>query len=227
MLEMIVSLRRIMPGVLAFMFMLLLCPQASAHSIRCFASADGATISGYAWFGGGKRVLNVPYRAEAPDGTVLQQGQTNDNGEFSFTVKVRCDILVVVDAGSGHVARFTVKAASLPASLPEYGKAADAAQVSAPAPAVAKESDTAEAGAVAAAPVAEAELARLIAREVRAQIEPLRGDLEEYKEAQGMRDIIGGIGYLVGVCGIAFYFLGVRRQERRVRCGGEDKPGQC
>ena len=41
---------------------------------------------------------------------------------------------------------------------------------------------------------------------------PLRRELQEWRNQERLRDILGGIGYLLGMCGIAFYFLGTRRR---------------
>jgi nickel transport protein len=46
------------------------------------------------------------------------------------------------------------------------------------------------------------------------QIRGLREQIEGYEEQVRFRDVLGGIGYIFGVAGIAFYFLG-RRQQRR------------
>ena len=49
------------------------------------------------------------------------------------------------------------------------------------------------------------------------QLAALRRELAEFKEKQRFQDVLGGIGYLLGLAGVAFYFLGVRRSEQRKR----------
>lgn len=52
---------------------------------------------------------------------------------------------------------------------------------------------------------------------------PPRGDVpvspttndESYGQRPSLRDVLSGIGYIVGVPGIAFYFLGIRRRRSR------------
>ena len=46
------------------------------------------------------------------------------------------------------------------------------------------------------------------------KIVQLQNQLSGYEQKTRLRDVLGGIGYIVGVAGIAFYFLGVRRQQR-------------
>ena len=43
------------------------------------------------------------------------------------------------------------------------------------------------------------------------QIALLREQLEEQEHKRRLRDVLGGIGYIFGVAGVAFYFLGRRR----------------
>lgn len=43
-----------------------------------------------------------------------------------------------------------------------------------------------------------------------AEVAALRDQLHEYEQRVRLRDILGGIGYIVGIAGLAFYFLGVR-----------------
>jgi nickel transport protein len=43
----------------------------------------------------------------------------------------------------------------------------------------------------------------------------LRREFQDFRQEVRWHDVLGGIGYIVGVAGIAFYFLGVRRKELR------------
>ena len=47
------------------------------------------------------------------------------------------------------------------------------------------------------------------------QLAGLRADLDRYKNELRLRDVLGGVGYILGIMGIVFYFLGVRRKEKR------------
>jgi len=57
-------------------------------------------------------------------------------------------------------------------------------------------------------------LARVVERSVAMRVRPLARELKEFKEEVRFRDVLGGIGYIVGLAGLAFYFLGVRRRDR-------------
>ena len=49
---------------------------------------------------------------------------------------------------------------------------------------------------------------------LRAEIVELRREFADYRNSTRLRDVLGGIGYILGLAGLAFYFLGVRRKER-------------
>ncbi|SBW06640.1 conserved exported hypothetical protein [uncultured Alphaproteobacteria bacterium] len=87
--------------------------EALAHKMKVFASADGAEISGYAYFGGGNRAVGVRVVATA-DGAQAFAGTTDAEGRFAFRAARRADHLIVVDSGDGHLAQTVVPAADLP-----------------------------------------------------------------------------------------------------------------
>ncbi len=49
--------------------------------------------------------------------------------------------------------------------------------------------------------------------ELHEQIEELHEQLEAHDERVRLTDVIGGIGYIVGITGAAYYYLGARRKK--------------
>jgi len=49
--------------------------------------------------------------------------------------------------------------------------------------------------------------------ELHEQIEELHEQLKAHDEHVRLTDVIGGIGYIVGITGIAYYYLGGRRKK--------------
>lgn len=47
---------------------------------------------------------------------------------------------------------------------------------------------------------------------LQAQIAQLRKDVERYQAEIRLRDVLGGLGYILGLTGLAFYILGSRRK---------------
>lgn len=157
-----------------------------AHRMNLFALAEGPEIRGTLTFSGGGRGAGLPVRIEGPDGGLLAEVRTAGDGTFRFTATRRQDHRLSADSGDGHAAHFLVKAEELPASLPA-GQGAPPVPAAEPAP---------------AAPSSDLEAA--IAR----QIAPLRLQIEAYEQRIRWHDALGGIGYILGLAGITFFFLG-------------------
>ncbi|MGQ9368942.1 cobalt transporter CbiM [Azospirillum sp. ST 5-10] len=198
---------RVKPGILAAAALALAVlgsgNDAQAHKLKIFAAAEGAAVSGYAYFDAGTRAQDARVTAITPDGAVAFEGRTDARGSFRFEAQRRLDHRLAVDAGDGHQAWFTVRAAELPEGLPS-----GAAAGGAPPPATA-----APAAAAAAGTPAGEDLAALIERSVARQVRPLREDLDADREAVRLHDVLGGIGYIVGLAGLAY---GLANRSRRL-----------
>ena len=80
-------------------------------------AVEGDTIRGEAAFRDGAAVRHATVTVLGPAGESLGQTQTDEKGLFRFQPQRRVDHRLVVDAGGGHAAEFTVTAAELPARL--------------------------------------------------------------------------------------------------------------
>jgi len=177
---------------------------ARAHKLKVFAMGEGKAIAGYVYFPGGGRARGLTVRALASDGSKAGEATTNAEGEFTIPVAFRCDYELVAETADGHKATFTVKAADLAEELPALGAA--------------EPKPTTRAGAAPKAPSTsvtppDADLRARVAQAVRDEVRPLREQIERYEERRRLHDILGGIGYIMGLGGLAFYFLGRRRRD--------------
>jgi nickel transport protein len=212
---------------------------AFAHKVVVFGTGQGKAIEGEVYFHGGAPGRNVKVSLVDPDGRTVGVTTTDDEGRFRFPVQFRCDYKLIADAGEGHGAEYTVPADELPESLPPPGepggspgggaaeaKAAtaagheqDAASPSLPGeevspPSSGKETAQSEPNQT---PIAGIDYGDLKA-EIRAlgkQLAALRSDLNKYENQTRFHDVLGSLGYIFGIMGVAFYFLGVRRKEKR------------
>jgi len=190
-----------------------------AHKVEVFAEVEGTTIQGMVYFRGGTPVQDAKVEAFAPDGKKLGETTTDAKGEFALAAKYRCDVRLVVNAGGGHGAEGKVGADELPKELPPYGGASPADQEM-PTPEEdpgheaepAVEASPAPADAAPATPE-EARLQKLIEAAVREQVRPLERKLAKYQEKIRLSDVLGGIGYILGITGLLFFFLGARRKR--------------
>ncbi|MBK8175067.1 MAG: hypothetical protein IPK66_07315 [Rhodospirillales bacterium] len=184
---------------------------AYAHKLKVFATAVGPRIDGSAYFVGGGPARGAKIVVATPGGETLALLQTDDDGKFAITATRRVDHVIIVDCGDGHVARFVIAAEDLPASLPESSQAGAQAAVN---PNVSRPSvEEAMQPAGKAGPEA---LPDAVAAAVAAQIRPLREQLNAFEDEVQLRDILGGLGYILGLAGLAAW-LRARQRERARR----------
>ncbi len=184
---------------------------AHAHKLKLFATAEGKTISGYAYLSGGARLRDQTVQVLSPGGDKLGEIKTNDNGEFVFMVTYKCDHLLRIDAGDGHAASFVVKAHELPDDLPVLGSSAKGS---------AEPSAEAMTDDMIVQPASPRETEKAIANALSKQIRPLREQLDRLEDTIRLRDVFGGIGYILGITGIMFYFLGRRKADNNKGSAG-------
>jgi len=193
-------------AILLGMFLLVAAPPALAHKLKLFAWVEGGRIVGSVYFPGGGVARGVTVSVLDSNGRKLGETKTDEKGEFAFVPTVRCDHVFVASSGDGHRAEFTLTAAELP---PEAGlqpvangdSPAEPATLNAekePGPAVSPPSR---------APLTPAEIEQAVSSAVQCEMNRLRQQLDRQAEERRLRDILGGIGYIFGLGGIALYFL--------------------
>lgn len=200
---------------------------ALAHKVNVFAVAEGGAVSGEGYFSGGAKAQNVPVEIHDASGAVIAQGVTEKDGTFKITIpaSVSPPLKIVLKAGDGHQNDFTLTAKDLgqgaPAPAPATSAQAPGATqastssgaASAPPATIAAQVVVPASGSSAPSPLDEAKLAALVeaavSKAVDEKVAPLRLQLSRMAEADQparMRDIIGGIGWIIGLVGIAAWF---------------------
>lgn len=188
---------------------------ALGHRVLVYAYAEGETIHTESKFVGSGPVQQGPVKVLAQQsGNVLLTGTTDNQGRFSFKVPAeaaaqRVDLLIVVEASLGHRGEWLLKADDY---LPGAERAAPSAAAIAPATAPA---------APAAAPLDPAMVTidrqvfeETLNRALERQLAPIKAMLAESRQDRiTLTDIIGGIGYILGIFGLLGYFLSRKRQK--------------
>ena len=174
------------------------CP-AWAHKIKVFATGEGTTIEGSVYFPGGGKARNVTVTVLDPSQKPLGETTTDENGEFTFETTVRCDHTFVVTTGDGHRAEYTVSAEELAGRLRE--------------PTPVSSSKTADGPPLPPSISSPDDLPKLVERAVSRQIRPLREQLDRYEEKVRLHDVLGGIGYIMGIMALVLYFKRKQNQS--------------
>jgi nickel transport protein len=177
---------------------------ARAHKVNVFAHVEGDTVITESYFNDGRKCRDSTIEVFDKHGHKLAEGKTDAEGRFSFQPSVRTDLVIRLTASMGHRAEYTVLASDLPEKLPAAPGAAAHHVEDAPA-----DNGHSHAGEDEHATDIEDAVERVVAR----QLAPIRRELEESRRRRRFSDVVGGIGYIVGVMGVIFYFLGRRRRE--------------
>ncbi len=180
--------------------LLLPSPLLQAHLLKVFASAEGSRIDGSAYFVGGTKASGATITVRTPSGRVLAVLHPDADGQFSYTATTRADHVIVADTGDGHRAQWTVRADELAGVLPAPAGNVENPQ---PHPEPAKP-------AAAPPPDTEAHLVVVVERAVARQVRPLREELQAYQDRIWMHDVLGGLGYILGLAGLVMWWRGRR-----------------
>jgi nickel transport protein len=227
----------------AVLAVFLLTGPALAHRVNMFAYVEGDEVVVECSYSRSERVRFGDVEVtNAATGALLLTGKTDEKGTFRFPVPpaaraAKADLKIVLRAGEGHQTGGVIKAdeylsAAPAATVQPAPAAAPAMSENAPVLPAAKPSDaptgvspTAQMAApLQAAPTTPqagvgvgmdpAALEALVERAVEKKIAPLRAMLVGEKEkGPGLTEIIGGIGWLVGLAGVAAFVDS--RQKRR------------
>lgn len=184
--------------------LLLLPLAAQAHKLSIFAWPEGSEIRGEVKFSGGRKAKNVQIAVQnAADHAVLAETASDENGAFRFALpdqaqQARPDLLIVANGGEGHRGEWLLEAADYAPARP----------VETAAPAA-----SAQAGSASTAGLNEQQIRRVIAEEMSKALSPIRQSLAEHLNPEpSLRDILGGLGWLIGLAGMAAW-----AQSRRTK----------
>lgn len=185
--------------------------QVQAHSVKVFAYPEGRTISGYGYFTGAGRTKKATIMLLTPEEKEIARTESNEKGEFQFEITSYQNYKLRLDAGEGHVAFFDIKARDLDKALFESPqKGTESTPQAAPGQIVAAESsqNMMQNRVPLGSQLTKADIDQIVARHVR----PLREQIETSDEKRRFNDILGSIGYIIGIMGLIAFW-----QARRVK----------
>lgn len=186
-------------------------------AVLCLACADAVSahrVNIFAWLEGGNVAVECSFRRNTPvrEGTVtvfddtngeeLLRGTTDADGKFSFpvpqAVREGHGLRIRINAGEGHQNEWHMEAAEFAGLAPA---AATPPPAAAPAPA------RTEATPEQVVTVGREELTAIVNSALERQLGPLRRELAaRNEEGPRLQDIVGGLGWIMGLAGMGLYF---------------------
>ena len=199
--------------LLSFFFCLLVTP-ALAHKVRIFAYGEGNTIVGETAFSGGRAPKDSEIIVQdASGGRTLFTCRTDDNGDFRFPIpeearQDRLDLRIIINVGEGHRGEWLLAA-------DEYlddEQQDETVATSAPD----KIAEVARAGNPTRTISADQELIRRVVEQAMdKKLGPIKHMLvQSLDQGPRFQDILGGIGYLIGMAGIIAYFKSKKGEKK-------------
>jgi nickel transport protein len=194
--------------------LLLLVAPCHAHRVNVFAWVEGDTVHTESSFPGGRQVKEGKIAVyDDQTGQKLLDGQTDEAGKFSFKVPRQSPLRIELTAGMGHKNEWIVRAEEIAAGgggmaqPPETGRASG--------PAVPKTGDALAVPASTAA-VDAMQLEKTVERVLDRKLTPLMKMMAESRRHRTtFQDVIGGIGYIIGLAGLGAY-IHYRRKIREL-----------
>ncbi len=185
--------------ILIFIFLIIIIMDVSvfAHKVNIFAYVEGGKIYTESYFNDGKKCVDSKIEVFDNQENKLLEGLTDEEGIFCFEAPpedvINGDLKLVLTASMGHRAEYTIPANELRgvAGLTQEKSEESVSKVS-------------------------PEISSFDLKEIQSLIEvaldeKLKPMMREIKKSQEDRisptEIIGGIGYIIGIFGIIAYFL--------------------
>lgn len=189
--------------ILIFTFLIIIMMDVSvfAHKVNIFAYVEGEKIYTESYFNDGKKCIDSKIEVFDNQGNKLLEGLTDKEGEFSFEVPLEDEnSKIVLTASMGHRAEYSISADEIRGSVGLIKEENEE-----PVSIVFPETSSVDLK----------EIQSIIEDTLDEKLKPIMREIIEIKKSQEDRisptEIIGGIGYIIGIFGIAAYFLSRKR----------------
>ncbi len=184
----------------------LLTSQAEAHKIRVFAYENNGEIVTEAKFSSGRPAKQVAIEVIAANKTTLLSGKTDNNGEYRFSTDMiplgnAGNLTIIANDGAGHRGTWSLEEADYLGTAPDHSHPPEE-----PSPTTSQVNDTPETRTT-VPPLDYQTIEHIVEQTVAREIAPLKKMLTDQKHDKiSIQDILGGLGYIFGLAGIAAYY---------------------
>ena len=189
--------------ILIFIFLIIIMINISAfaHKVNIFAYVEREKIYTESYFNDGKKCVDSKIEVFDNQENKLLEGITDEEGTFSFEIPSGDgDLKLVLTASMGHRAEYSISTDEIRGStglIKEENKE--------PASIVSPETSSVDLK----------EIQSIIEDTLDEKLKPIMREMIEIKKSQEDKispaEIIGGIGYIIGIFGIIAYFLSRKR----------------
>jgi len=199
--------------VFLFVIFILGINPAYAHKVMIFAWVEGDRVFSQSKFSGGKKVKGGKITVYNTQEKILIEGKTDDEGKFSFKVPGKTALKIVLYAGAGHRAEWTVPKEDIEEVSGE--KPAESTlkkpQGKIPVNSIPSKTTENQAYEISQAPQPPGPCAdkieQAVERALDKKLKPVIKMLNESLDrGPTVSEIIGGIGYILGLMGVGAYF---------------------
>ena len=196
------------------------CAPADAHRVNVFAWVEGNTIYTTSKFSGGRAAQKSLIEVYDSRKNLLLSGRTDAAGAFSFPIPKIDDLEIVLEAGTGHRGTWQIRKNEIEATQGDQsGEQKSPPSEPKPTPTTLTERsepqdhhNTSECSPETAAKL-EKVIEETISRTLDRKLHPLMTMIAETRNPKpGFREILGGLGYIFGLIGVAAYVHSRRRK---------------
>ena len=176
-----------------------------AHRVTIFAWVDGDTVYTQSRFSGGRAAKNGDITVFDAGGKQLLTGKTDAAGEFSFKLPCRKGLRIVLNAGMGHRNEWVLSADDPDRTSGRGKEEKRPAGGTRPAPPLIR--------VPASTALTREDIQSIVDESLDKRLKPMMKLIAELRnDSPSVSDIFGGIGYIIGLVGLAAY---IQNRKRR------------
>lgn len=200
--------------------------QAQAHKVNVFAYVEGDRVVVEGYFSGNVKAQDCPVEVFDETGKKIHEGKTDKKGVYSFKLAnlpaFTGGLRFVLEGGMGHKAEYALSAAEIPGSTKKGVPAKEQPPKNEP-PKNQSLNGTTPPATGSTQVVDQAALTAALDAVLDKKLEPIvrmlgkqeKLLLEEKYGGPRMSDIIGGIGWIMGLVGLTAFFWGRNRSAKK------------
>jgi nickel transport protein len=187
---------------------------AYAHKVSIYAYAEDGMVFAEGYFSDGTRTRNSLIEVfDTKTGKKLLEGKTDNEGKFSFKIPKATSLKLVLHASMGHRNDYTLSAKEVKEAM-GIRKSGVRSQKSGVKGRKGESKPLYTVPLTVASGVSSAEIEAVVSKAMDRKLQPVITillKLKENSEKPGITEILGGIGYIIGLMGIAMYFKSRRK----------------